>query len=61
MRKSSKALNGTSKLSHAFQDFINININPKTSKNINININLCKEKGSQLEQYSSSKEFYITL
>ena len=59
IRKSSNVLNCTSKLSHTFQDFINININPKTSKNINININLCKDKNSQLEQHSSSKE--ITL
>ena len=40
-------------------DFINININPNTSKNINININFSNEKISQLEQFSSSKDFTL--
>jgi hypothetical protein len=50
---------GSLKLSHTMNDFINININPNTSKNINININFSNEKISQLEQFSSSKEYTL--
>ena len=50
---------GSLKLSQTMNDFINININPNTSKNINININFSNEKISQLEQFSSSKEYTL--
>ena len=50
---------GSLKLNHTMNDFINININPKTSKNINININFSNEKISQIEQFSSSKDYTL--
>ena len=50
---------GSLKLNHTMNDFINININPRTSKNINININFSNEKISQIEQFSSSKDYTL--
>ncbi len=55
--KKNNRILGSLKLSHTMNDFINININPKTSKNINININFSNEKISQIEQFSSSKDY----
>ena len=55
--KKNNQILGSLKLSHTMNDFINININPKTSKNINININFSNEKISQIEQFSSSKDY----
>ena len=58
LRQNSKnPIHGSVKLNNTLNDFINININPMTSKNINININFSKEKISQIEKISSSKDF----
>ena len=58
-KKTKNDIHGSVKLNHTLNDYINININPATSKNINININFSKEKISQIEQFSSSKEFTL--
>ena len=58
LRQNSKnPIHDSVKLNNTLNDFINININPMTSKNINININFSKEKISQIEKISSSKDF----
>ena len=58
-KKTKNDIHGSVKLNHTLNDYINININPATSKNINININFSNEKISQVEQFSSSKEFTL--